>query len=87
ETLATTGIGVDDNFFDIGGHSLLVVRMHRRLREQLDSTIALTDLYRYPTVRSFASSLASDSGAAVIQSSMDRAAKRRDTMARRRVRR
>ena len=33
---APTGIGVDDNFFDIGGHSLLVVRMHRKLKDVLD---------------------------------------------------
>jgi natural product biosynthesis luciferase-like monooxygenase protein len=86
DVLGTNGIGVDDNFFDIGGHSLLIVRMHRRLRDELDPSIALTDLYRFPTVRGFAASLAEDSTAATIQTSIDRAARRRETMQRRRRR-
>lgn len=83
ETLGTTGVSVDDNFFDVGGHSLLVVRMHRRLKDEFDSPIPLTDLYRFPTVRGFAAALASDGGAAVVQGGLDRAARRRDRMRRR----
>lgn len=83
ETLGTTGVSVDDNFFDIGGHSLLVVRMHRRLKDEFGSPIALTDLYRYPTVRGFAMALESDGGAAVVQGGLDRAARRRERMRRR----
>jgi hypothetical protein len=86
ETLQTTGIGIDDNFFDIGGHSLLLVRVQRRIRDGMDRNVPLTDLYRYPTVRSFAESLSTDSTAAVMQTSMDRAAKRRDALQRRRTR-
>jgi len=77
ETLGLDDIGVDDNFFDIGGHSLLVVRLHRRLREVLDVTCPLTDLYRYPTVRSFAESLESGPSTEVVQRGRDRAARRR----------
>ena len=33
ELLGRDRIGIDDNFFDIGGHSLLVVRMHRQLEK------------------------------------------------------
>ena len=86
ETLGTDGIGIDDNFFDIGGHSLLMVRMHRRLKERLDRPITLTELYRHPTVRSFAASLSQDTAAATQQSSRDRAARRRESLQRRRVR-
>lgn len=77
ETLGTTRIGVDDNFFDIGGHSLLVVRMHRRIKDTFDTTIPLTDLYRYPTVRGLAASLANMGGSTTVQAGVDRAAKRR----------
>ena len=28
-------VSIDENFFDLGGHSLLVVRMHKRLEEQV----------------------------------------------------
>jgi natural product biosynthesis luciferase-like monooxygenase protein len=86
ETLGMQAIGVDDNFFDIGGHSLLVVRMHRRLKEVLERQIPLTELYRFPTIRSFANSLTSDSSSAALQQSADRASRRREHMERRRAR-
>ncbi|CAB4586467.1 unannotated protein [freshwater metagenome] len=86
ETLGMQAIGVDDNFFDIGGHSLLVVRMHRRLKEVLERPIALTELYRYPTIRSFAGSLTSDAGSAALQKGVDRASRRRESLERRRAR-
>src|SRR5690606_33865133 len=73
EILGTERIGVDDNFFDLGGPSLLMVRLHRRLKDQLDRPITLTDLYRHPTVRSFAESLSVDTVAATARSSRDRA--------------
>ncbi len=87
EILGTDQIGVDDNFFDLGGHSLLMVRLHRRLKEVLELPISLTDLYGHPTVRSFAESLSVDTAAATAQTSRDRAARRRDSLQRRRARR
>lgn len=87
EVLGTDQIGVDDNFFDLGGHSLLMVRLHRRLKEVLELPISLTDLYGHPTVRSFAESLSVDTAAATAQTSRDRAARRRDSLQRRRARR
>lgn len=86
ETLGTSGIGVNDNFFDIGGHSLLAVRMHRRLKDVLDRAFPLTDVYRYPTIRTFAESLTSNGAQAAIDSSKDRAARRRASLDRRRRR-
>ncbi|MFM2070060.1 MAG: hypothetical protein RLZZ623_323, partial [Actinomycetota bacterium] len=87
ETLGTDQIGIDDNFFDIGGHSLLIVRMHRRLKEVLERPLALTELYRFPTIRGFSAAMSTDSSDSVKQTA-DRAARRRETMAaRRRVRR
>ena len=50
EVLHLDNVGVDDNFFDLGGHSLLVVQVHRALREQIDQPLSLTDLYRFPTI-------------------------------------
>jgi len=83
ETLAVQEVGIDDNFFDIGGHSLLVVRMHRRVKELFEQPVALTDLYRFPTIRSFAEFLRGG-GDGRIQHSSDRAQMRRDAMQRRR---
>ena len=80
-------IGIDDNFFDLGGHSLLVVQAHRKLRESGPASISLTDLYRFPTIRGLAGFLGSDEtpGAAVKQS-QERGEKRRQAAGRRRRR-
>ncbi|HVU35199.1 MAG TPA: MupA/Atu3671 family FMN-dependent luciferase-like monooxygenase [Opitutaceae bacterium] len=47
-------IGVDDNFFDYGGHSLQVVQMQNRIRESLQIDIPVLKLFQYPTIRSLA---------------------------------
>ncbi|MEU6730259.1 amino acid adenylation domain-containing protein [Nonomuraea wenchangensis] len=55
EALGSDAFGPDDNFFDVGGHSLLVLQVHERLRERFELTV--TDLFRYPTVASLAAYL------------------------------
>jgi amino acid adenylation domain-containing protein len=45
-------VGIFDNFFDIGGHSLLVGRVHAKLQNLLGCTINLLDLFEYPTIAS-----------------------------------
>jgi acyl transferase domain-containing protein/acyl carrier protein len=54
EVLDTPDVGPDENFFDLGGHSIAAVRTCGRLREELPNDVALLDLYRYPTVRALA---------------------------------
>ena len=54
EALAIERVGMDDNFFDLGGHSLLVARVRFALREKLGRDIALVDFFTYPTVRALA---------------------------------
>ncbi len=54
EVLNLPEVGVQDNFFDLGGHSLLLVRVQRRLRETLGRDLPLVDLFRFPTVASLA---------------------------------
>lgn len=51
-------VGVDDNFFEIGGHSLLVVRVQSRLAETLGRQVPVVELFRHPTVRTLARHLA-----------------------------
>ena len=57
-------VGRDDNFFDIGGHSLLAVKVFRRLTDATAAPLALTDIFRFPTVRTFAAHLGALQGAA-----------------------
>ncbi|MFN2416206.1 MAG: amino acid adenylation domain-containing protein [Pyrinomonadaceae bacterium] len=54
EVLGVERVGADDNFFDLGAHSLLMVRAHARLSERYGRDLALVALFRYPTVRSLA---------------------------------
>ena len=55
DVLRRDRVGVRDNFFDLGGHSLLLIRVHARIRKELDQDIAVVDLFRYPTIESMAS--------------------------------
>jgi len=50
-------VGTDDNFFDLGGHSLLTIQVQRGVRENLGCKLPLTDLFRFPTVRALAAHL------------------------------
>ena len=56
--LPVTEIGVDDNFFDLGGHSMLLVEMRQVLEATLAVSISVADLFRYPTVAALASFIA-----------------------------
>lgn len=84
DVLKLTQIGANDNFFDIGGHSLLAVQAHRRLREALGCQLSITDLFRFPTIQSLGQYLAGGDQGVVAQQGADRAQGRRAAMLRRR---
>jgi amino acid adenylation domain-containing protein len=58
EILGVESVGIHDNFFDLGGHSLMLTRLHARLQEVLGQELALVTLYQFPTVSALAESLA-----------------------------
>ncbi len=64
EVLRLERVGVNRNFFDLGGHSLLLARVQSRLREALGRDVPIVDLFRFPTVASLARHLAGADGAA-----------------------
>ena len=51
-------VGIHDNFFDLGGDSLLLIRMQNKIKEVLRKDIQITDLFKYPSVSSLAGFLA-----------------------------
>ncbi|HEX2092756.1 MAG TPA: condensation domain-containing protein, partial [Longimicrobiaceae bacterium] len=57
EVLGVREAGVADNFFDLGGHSLLLVQVHSRLQERFPDRVALTDLFAHPTLGTLAAHL------------------------------
>jgi natural product biosynthesis luciferase-like monooxygenase protein len=85
DILGVSPIGVDDNFFEIGGHSLLVFQVAHVLNEKLRWEIPVTDLFRFPTARSLADRLSQTTQDDVsLVESQDRAQNRRALMAQRR---
>ncbi|MBW4685865.1 MAG: amino acid adenylation domain-containing protein [Komarekiella atlantica HA4396-MV6] len=45
-------VGIQDNFFDLGGHSLNVLQVYSKLRELFKADLVITDLFKYPTISS-----------------------------------
>ena len=55
EVLGVDQVGVTDNFFDLGGNSMSLMRLHGILEEKLGSTLPVVDLFQFPSVRAQAS--------------------------------
>ncbi|HEX8273414.1 MAG TPA: amino acid adenylation domain-containing protein, partial [Longimicrobiaceae bacterium] len=62
EVLGVTEVGVGDNVFDLGGHSLLLVQVHSRLQERFGRRVELIELFEHRTLGALAAHL--DRGAA-----------------------
>ncbi len=54
DVLSLACIGLNDNFFDVGGNSLLLMQLHQRLEKLLKKKIALNILFTQTTVRDLA---------------------------------
>lgn len=54
EVLGLDEVGLDDNFFDLGGTSLRLTAVHALLRSAFDRPVRMVDLYAAPTIRALA---------------------------------
>ena len=50
EVLRVDKVGLHDNFFDLGGHSLRMIEVTRRLQTTLNRVLPVMDMFEYPTV-------------------------------------
>jgi amino acid adenylation domain-containing protein len=57
DVLGLERVGIDDNFFMLGGNSLLIVQVHSKLRDQIDRSVSMIELFKYPTIRTLAKRL------------------------------
>jgi amino acid adenylation domain-containing protein len=58
EVLGVQAVGMDDNYFDLGGTSLTIKQAQLRLQERTGARLPSTALYEYPTVRALAEAMA-----------------------------
>ncbi|PCC68477.1 amino acid adenylation domain-containing protein [Nannocystis exedens] len=57
ELLGLDQVGAHDNFFDLGGHSLLVPKLQRALQDAFGREVAAAELFQYTTVAALADHL------------------------------
>jgi len=77
EALGVSSIGMNDNFFDLGAHSLTVAEVQPRLQQALGREVVLLDLFQFTTVSMLAAHLAGSQPAAAAAQLSDRAQRRR----------
>src|SRR5262249_47190933 len=64
EVLGVPGVGLGDDFFSLGGHSLKAVRVLFRVREAFGAAPALRTLFETPTLEAFAAAVCGATAAA-----------------------
>ena len=57
DCLKVERVSVHDNFFDLGGHSLVVLQIQSKLREVLHRDIPIVAMFEHPTISSLAKHL------------------------------
>jgi len=86
QVLGLAQIGVYDNFFDLGGTSLLAVQAIERVKQVLKNDISVIKLFQYPTISLFAKHLnQNQSDQLSYQKIWDRAKRRRESFLRRKL--
>lgn len=60
--LGVDRVGVTENFFDLGGHSLALVTVHDELEKSLGREVSMVELFQFPTVATLAARLAAEGG-------------------------
>jgi len=62
DALEIDKVGINDNFFDLGGHSLLLSQIHSRIQQIFHTDLSIIDMLKYPTVYTLARRLEQEIG-------------------------
>ncbi|GET38792.1 non-ribosomal peptide synthetase [Microseira wollei] len=62
EVLQLEVVGIHDNFFDLGGHSLLLLQVRNKLGEIVGSEVSIVSLFEYPTIHTLAQQISQSNG-------------------------
>jgi hypothetical protein len=57
DVLGIQNVGLHDNFFDLGGHSLLLLLVQRRISARFNRMFSIAELFGHPTIRALAEAL------------------------------
>ncbi len=85
KVLGADSVGMEDNFFDVGGDSLQLIEVHSELEKLFPVKISITDLFSYTTIDALARHLADKKPEGLAFADLrERAIKRKEALARRR---
>jgi acyl-CoA synthetase (AMP-forming)/AMP-acid ligase II len=82
DILGLARVSVHDNFFDLGGHSLLLMRLHERIRDSFGTNLTIIDIFARPTINDLAAFLSSSGSESDLSEADARARKQRETLKR-----
>ncbi len=72
DALGVDSVGLNENFFDLGAHSLMVAEVHMQLQQLLGRELSLVDLFQFPTVTALANHLNGEEAAPRVSSRAER---------------
>ncbi|MEZ5490838.1 MAG: amino acid adenylation domain-containing protein [Gammaproteobacteria bacterium] len=78
-------VGIEQNFFDIGGDSLKMAEVQHQVLSRIGRKIELVELFQYPTVRTLAAYLESNKNSRPTEKQVDLAAKERSNTGKQRM--
>jgi amino acid adenylation domain-containing protein len=62
EVLKVDKVGINDNFFGLGGHSLLLVHAQSKVSDALRVKVSMVEMFKYPTISALAEHLSAQPG-------------------------
>jgi acyl carrier protein len=77
EALGLPGLGLNQNFFDLGAHSLTVAEVQAKLQIALQREIPIVDLFEFPTIALLSRHLSGSESVAAAARAADRAQRRK----------
>jgi len=72
DALGVDRVGLNENFFDLGAHSLMVAEVHIQLQQLLGRELSLVDLFQFPTVTALANHLNGEEAAPRVSTRAER---------------
>jgi D-alanine--poly(phosphoribitol) ligase subunit 1 len=82
DVLSLSAVPLDANFFDLGGTSMLMVRVHAEIKRRLGREVATTDLFAHPNIRDLAGFMDGGAQVARVDTAHERGQRQRELMQR-----